>query len=68
MTFEQKLKALAAMRGVSLAQIAKEVGQSAQNFHKKLKRDTFTLDERKQIAQVLEAEFVFEFRTKDFTI
>ena len=47
--------------------ISKNLGQTRQNFYKKLQRDTLTLTELKQIAKVLDANFEQLFRMPDGT-
>ena len=36
---------------ISVSELARRIGQTPQNFGKKMKRDTVTLDELKQIAE-----------------
>lgn len=38
---------------ISISELARRIGQSPQNFGKKLKRDTVTFDEMVQIAETL---------------
>ncbi len=54
---EQRIKTAAAYKGFSQARLAEKIGMTASNFNQKLKRETFTEDELKQIAEALEAEF-----------
>ncbi|MCW8487069.1 helix-turn-helix domain-containing protein, partial [Streptococcus macedonicus] len=47
------------------SELARRIGQTPQNFNKKLKRETVTLDELKAIADVLEVRFVQAFVLPD---
>ena len=40
-------------QNISISELARRIGQSRQNFSKKLKRDTLTLDELKAIVMPL---------------
>jgi transcriptional regulator with XRE-family HTH domain len=40
-------------KGISASELARRIGQSPQNFGKKLKRDTVTLDEMIEIARAV---------------
>ena len=42
---------------ISLAELARRIGQTRQNFYKKLQRDTLTIQELRQIADVLGVTF-----------
>lgn len=57
MSKEQKIKAAVAFSGTSQAKLAKSIGMTASNFNQKLKRDTFTDEELKCIAEALGARF-----------
>ncbi|HFI0681561.1 TPA: helix-turn-helix domain-containing protein [Streptococcus suis] len=46
---------------MSVSELARRIGQTPQNFNKKLKRETVTLDELKAIADVLVVRFEQEF-------
>lgn len=46
---------------ISVSELARRIGQTPQNFNKKLKRATVTLDELKTIADVLGVKFVQAF-------
>lgn len=45
------------MKNISLLEFARRIGQNPQNFGKKLIRDTVTLEELKQVADVMEVPF-----------
>jgi transcriptional regulator with XRE-family HTH domain len=51
------VKSLCDKIGISEAQLARDIGQTPQNFNKKLKRDTLDFDEYKAIADVLGVTF-----------
>jgi transcriptional regulator with XRE-family HTH domain len=50
---------------ISVAELARRIGQTPQNFNKKLKRETVTLDELKAIADVLNIKFEQTFILPD---
>ena len=53
MKTSDKIKELCNKKNISVAELARRIGQTPQNFGKKLKRDTVTLEELKPIADVL---------------
>lgn len=57
MTTSDIVKQMCQEEGMSIVALARELGQSRQNFYKKLQRDTLTLTELKEIANVLGADF-----------
>lgn len=63
MTTSDMIRELCEKKNISLAELARRIGQSPQNFNKKLKRDTVTLEELKQIADgmgvTFEQSFIF---------
>lgn len=64
MTMEQKIKMALAYKGMSQADLAREIGMTPSNFNQKLKRDTFTAYELEKVATTLGASYVpasFEF-------
>lgn len=46
---------------ISVSELARRIGQTPQNFSKKMKRDTVSLDELKQIADVMGVTFEQSF-------
>ncbi len=54
---ETLIKQLCNKRKISLAELARMIGQSPQNFNKKLKRDTLSTEELINIGVALNAEF-----------
>lgn len=67
MNIEQKVYMALAYKGLSKAELARRVGQTPQNFSKKLKRETLTNDELSKIAEVLGGNYVFGFEFPDGT-
>lgn len=65
---ETLIKELCKKRKISLAELARMIGQSPQNFNKKLKRDTLSTEELINIGVALNAEFeqffILEFGEK----
>lgn len=63
MTTSEMVRIAAARNHVSLSELARQLGQSPQNFIKKLQRESLTLDELEQIATILgliyEQKFLF---------
>ena len=59
------IKELCSKKNISISELARRIGQTPQNFGKKLKRDTVTLDELKQIADVMEIIFEQSFILPD---
>lgn len=61
---EQKIKTAIAYAGISQAKLSRSIGMTPSNFNQKLKRDTFTDDEMRRIADALGACYkpaAFEF-------
>lgn len=61
MTTSEMVRKLCKQRHVSLSELARRVGQSPQNFSKKLQRETLTLEELNQISLVLGVSFEQSF-------
>lgn len=55
------IKELCNKKNISVSELARRLGQTPQNFGKKLKRDTVNLEELKQIADAMEVTFVQSF-------
>ena len=55
------IKELCEQMNISVSELARRIGQTPQNFNKKLKRETVTLDELKDIADVLGVKFEQSF-------
>ena len=65
MTTADMIKQLCEQLNISIAELARRIGQTPQNFSKKLKRETVTLDELKAIADVLGVSFKQSFTLSD---
>ncbi|WP_423363031.1 helix-turn-helix domain-containing protein [Mycoplasma sp. P36-A1] len=57
MTVAEMIKELCEQMNISVSEHARRIGQTPQNFNKKLQRETVTLDELKAIADVLGVRF-----------
>ena len=57
MTTSDMIRELCEKMNISISELARRIGQSPQNFSKKLKRDTVSLEELFVIADVLEITF-----------
>lgn len=55
------IRQLCEQMNISVSELARRLGQSPQNFGKKLKRETITLEELKSIADVMEVKFEQSF-------
>ena len=65
MTTADMIKELCEQMNISVSELARRIGQTPQNFNKKLKRETVTLDELKAIADVLDIKFEQTFILPD---
>lgn len=65
MTTAEMIKELCEQMNISVSELARRIGQTPQNFSKKLKRGTVTLDELKAIADVLGVKFEQAFILPD---
>ena len=65
MTTAEMIKELCEQMNISVSELARRIGQTPQNFNKKLKRETVTLDELKAIADVLDIKFEQAFILPD---
>lgn len=57
MTTSDMVKQLCEKKNISLAELCRRIGQTPQNFNKKLKRDTVSFEEMMQIAEILEVDY-----------
>mgnify|MGYP003453155870 CR=1 FL=1 len=57
MTTAEMMKELCEQINISVSELARRIGQTPQNFNKKLQRETVNLDELKAIADVLGVKF-----------
>ena len=65
MTTAEMIKELCEQMNISVSELARRIGQTPQNFSKKLQRETVSLDELKGIADVLGVKFVQAFILPD---
>ena len=61
MTTSDMIRELCDRMNISLAELCRRIGQTPQNFNKKLKRDTLSLKELIAIADVLNVSFEQRF-------
>ena len=61
MSTSDMIRELCDKQNVSLSEVARQIGQSRQNLYKKLLRATLTIDEIKQISDVLGVKFEQSF-------
>lgn len=59
------IRKLCEQMNISVSELARRLGQSPQNFGKKLKRETITLEELKAIADVVDVKFEQAFILPD---
>ena len=57
MTTSEKIRVLCVRSGIRLSELARRINQTPQNFNAKLKRNTITQDELRQIAEALNATY-----------
>lgn len=57
MTTSDFIRQLCKDKNISLAELARRIGQSPQNFHQKLKRGTLTIEELDRIAKELGLDY-----------
>ena len=61
MTTAEMIKELCEQMNISVSELARRIGQTPQNFNKKLKRKTVSLDELKAVTDVLGVKFEQSF-------
>ena len=59
------IRRLCEQMNISVSELARRLDQSPQNFGKKLKRETITLEELKAIADVMDVKFEQAFILPD---
>ncbi len=57
MTTSDMIRQLCKQKNISLAELCRRIGQTPQNFNKKLKRGTVSFEEMMMIARVLEVRY-----------
>lgn len=65
MTVSEKIRVLAAMNNISIAEIARRLNTSPQSFSGKLKRESFTINDLEEIADVVGVTFDYNFIFND---
>lgn len=65
MTTSDMIRELCEKKNISLAELARCIGQSPQNFNKKLKRGTVSFDEMMDIAEALDVGYEQAFVLPD---
>lgn len=65
MTTSDMIRELCEKKNISLAELARRIGQSPQNFNKKLKRGTVSFEEMMEIAEALDVRYEQAFVLPD---
>ncbi len=67
MTISEQINVLCARLNISKAELARRLGTTPQNFNAKLKRQSFTISDLEEIADVTKVKFLrmFEFSNGD---
>ena len=63
MSVSEQLKILCVKLGISISELARMAGKSPQAFSQKMKRESFTVDELKQIANAAGCKYEGAFIT-----
>lgn len=61
MTLSEQIKVLCVRNDISVAELARRLGTTPQNFNGKMKRESFTVVDMERIAQVTGTTFRREF-------
>lgn len=61
MTISEQIKILCVRSDISVAELARRVGTSPQNFNAKMKRESFTIKDLEKIASVVSCTFERHF-------
>ena len=61
MTISEQIKILCVRSDISVAELARRVGTSPQNFNAKMKRESFTIKDLERIASVVSCTFKHYF-------
>ena len=67
MTIQQKIKMALAYKGISEADLAREIGTSPSAFNQRMKTGKFSSEDLEKIAEAMGAEYFFGFRFEDGT-
>ena len=65
MTISEQIKVLCVRSDISVSELARRMGTTPQNFNAKLKRETFTVADLEQIADVTDSSFERKFVLKN---
>ena len=65
MTTSDMIRKLCEKQNISLAELCRRIGQTPQNFNKKLKRGTVSFEEMMAIAEALKVEYEQAFILPD---
>lgn len=65
MTTSDMIRTLCEKKNISLAELCRRIGQTPQNFNKKLKRGTVSFEEMMAIAEALGVEYEHAFVLPD---
>ena len=65
MTISEQIKVLCVRSNISVSELARRMGTTPQNFNAKLKRETFTVADLEQIADVTDSSFEKKFVLKN---
>lgn len=65
MTTSDMIRELCEKQNISLAELCRRIGQTPQNFNKKLKRGTVSFEEMMMIAEVLNVRYEQAFVLPD---
>ena len=61
MTISEQIKVLCVRSDISVAELARRIGTTPQNFNGKMKRESFTIDDLNEIADAVGVEFKRNF-------
>lgn len=61
MDVSEQIKVLCVRSNISVAELARRVGTSPQNFNAKLKRESFTVNDMEEIARAVDCSFERNF-------
>lgn len=67
LTMSEKIRIVLKRKGMTLSQLADDLGTSRQNLNTKLNRDNFSQSELNEIAAVLNVEYESNFILEDGT-
>lgn len=65
MTISEQIKVLCVRNGISVSELARRMGTTPQNFNAKLKRESFSISNLEQIAEVTDSSFEKKFILKN---